>query len=107
MNESQRKVLLWTGITVAAMLAFPPCRYSESDYKRYQQSLTEPTTVEKDSAYYVKELERLNREYTFTITKYHFIFSRPPVSYIDIKTLLLQWFGTIAIGGILFIANKR
>ena len=84
MNETQRKILIATAIAVALMVIFPP---------------------------YIVE----NFRGILLMAGYGFLFDLPShalqsgssiPSVVNVKTLLVQIFGTVVVGGLAFFASK-
>ena len=85
MNEMQRKILLATAGVVAVMVIFPP--YLVENYRGVT-----------------------------TMAGYGFLFDLPSYtmqsgssipSSVNVKTLLVQIFGAVVVGGLVFLAAKR
>lgn len=85
MNESQRKILIATAVVVAMMVIFPP---------------------------YIVE----NFRGMLLMAGYGFLFDLPSYlvqsgssipSVVNVKTLLVQIFGTVVVGALAFLAAKR
>lgn len=85
MNETQRKILIATAVVVALMVIFPP--YIVENFRG--------------------ALIMAGYGFLFDLPSHTFQSGSSIPSVVNVKTLLVQIFGAVVVGGLAFLAAKR